>query len=114
MEPEAAQTDSLKGRVSKSVDYLQAELVGSAAVTGKAVKSSGETMTAAFAAELLTVPVAAAASDKTAVFGAELGKEAADLGIAEESAAEAAAAVAAMTDADAERLKGPKTGYPYC
>ncbi len=72
-------------------------------------------MTAAFAVELLTAPVAAAASDKTAVFGIELGaeleKEAAELGTAAEAAA---AAAAAMTDADAERRKGPKTGYPHC
>ena len=88
-------------------------------MTGKAVKSLSETMTAAFAAELLTAPVAAAASDKTAVFGieleaelgAELEKEAAELGIAAEAAA---AAAVALTDADAERRKGPKTGYPHC
>lgn len=71
-------------------------------------------MTVTFAVELLTAPVAAAASDKMAVFGTELGaeleQEAAELG----TAAEAAAAAAAMTDADAEKLKGPKTGYPHC
>jgi len=90
--------------------------VGAAVVTGKAVKSLGETMTAAFAVEVLTAPVAAAASDKAAVFGIELGaeleKEAAELGTAAEAAA--AAAAAAMTHANAERQKGPKTGYPRC
>ena len=94
--------------------------MGAAVVTGKAVKSLGETMTAAFAVEVLTAPVAAAASDKAAVFGIELGieleteleKEAAELGTAAEAAA--AAAAAAMTHANAERQKGPKTGYPRC
>ena len=84
-------------------------------MTGKAVKSLGETMTAASAVEVLTAPVAAAASDKAAVFGIELGaeleKEAAELGTAAEAAA---AAAAAMTHANAERQKGPKTGYPRC
>ena len=67
-------------------------------------------MTAAFGVQLLTAPVAAAAaSDKTAVF--ELQKGAAELGTAAEAAA---ADAAAMTDADAERQKDPKTGYPHC
>lgn len=71
------------------------------------------TRTVMHAAELLVALVGAETSDQAAFeVEAEPGTGTVDFGDGLELAAEAVAA--AVTDADARKLMGPRTGYPCC